>query len=144
MPDVTLKLTGAQLNRIKEDMSEKVEMLNDAEINALTQQVNQSINLPFINEEKEFVVFAKVIKWVDRQLYRILPNEYYELVKDASDGISEEEADKIIERATPMINNVVNIPVLSEKQESTLIDLLLSLIIKAMVKGFKLEEVALA
>jgi ABC-type uncharacterized transport system substrate-binding protein len=79
---------------------------------------------------------------LDRLLYRILPNEYYELVKDASDGISEEEADKIIERATPMINNVVNIPVLTEEQESTLIDLVPSLVIKAMVKGLKLEEVA--
>ena len=78
---------------------------------------------------------------VDRQLYRLLPNEYYELVKDASDGISKEEAVKIEERLTPLINNVVNIPILTEKQEEKLIGLVLSLIINAMIKGFKLEEV---
>ena len=69
------------------------------------------------------------------------PNEYYELVKDSTDGISKEEAIKIEERLTPLINNVVNIPVLTEKQEKKLISLILGLIINAMVTGFKLEEV---
>jgi len=139
MAEITL--TKQQLNQIKKDMDKRVEMLTDAEINAIAQKVNKAINLPFLNEEKEFIVFGKIIKLVDRQLYRLLPNEYYELVKDASDGISKEEAVKIEERLTPLINNVVNIPILTEKQEEKLIGLVLSLIINAMIKGFKLEEV---
>ena len=141
MPDVTLTLTKDQLDRINEDMNKKVEMLNDAEINALAQKINDAINLPFLGEDKEFVVFAKVIKWVDKQLYKLLPNEYYELVKDATDGISKEEANRIEERLTPLINNAVNVPVLTEKQEEKLISLILGMIIKAMIKGFKLEQV---
>ena len=139
MAEITL--TKQQLNQIKEDIDKRVEMLTDAEINAIAQKVNKAINLPFLNEEKEFIVFGKIIKLVDRQLYRLLPNEYYELVKDASDGISKEEAVKIEERLTPLINNVVNIPILTERQEEKLIGLVLSLIINAMIKGFKLEEV---
>ena len=139
MAEITL--TRQQLNQIKKDMDKRVEMLTDAEINAIAQKVNKAINLPFLNEEKEFIVFGKIIKLVDRQLYRLLPNEYYELVKDASDGISKEEAVKIEERLTPLINNVVNIPILTERQEEKLIGLVLSLIINAMIKGFKLEEV---
>ncbi len=139
MAEITL--TKQQLNQIKKDMDKRVEMLTDAEINAIAQKVNKAINLPFLNEEKEFIVFGKIIKLVDRQLYRLLPNEYYELVKDASDGISKEEAVKIEERLTPLINNVVNIPILTERQEEKLIGLVLSLIINAMIKGFKLEEV---
>jgi len=136
-----IKLTRAQLDQIKKDMTEQVDMLTDAEVNALAQKANQAIDFPFLNEEREFVVFAKVIKWVDRKLYQLLPNEYYELVKDSTDGISKEEAIKIEERLTPLINNVVNIPVLTEKQEAKLIGLVLGLIIRAMIKGFKLEEV---
>lgn len=139
MAEITL--TKKQLEKIMKDMDEKVEMLTDAEINAIAQKVNKAINLPFLNEEKEFIVFGKIIKSVDRQLYRLLPNEYYELVKDASDGISKEEAVKIEERLTPLINNVVNIPILTEKIEEKLIGLILSLIINAMIKGFNLEEV---
>jgi hypothetical protein len=137
-----ITLTSSQLAQIKKDMNEKVEMLSDAEINALAQKVNKAINLPFLNEKKEFIVFTKVIKWVDKQLYQLLPNEYYELVKDASDGISKEEAIKIEDRLTPLINNVINIPILTEKQEEKLISLILGLIINAMIKGFKLEEVS--
>lgn len=139
MSEITL--TQVQLDQIKNDINEQVEMLTDAEVNALAQKVNNAINFPFLNEEKEFVVFAKVIKWVDKQLYKLLPNEYYELVKDATDGISKDEAIKIEERLTPLINNVINIPVLSENQEAKLISLVLSWIIKAMIKGNKLEEV---
>lgn len=139
MAEITL--TKKQLEKIKSDMYEQVEMLTDGEINAIAQKVNKAFNIPFLNEEKEFIVFGKVIKWVDRKLYKLLPNEYYELVKDSSDGISKEEAIKIEERLTPLINNVVNMPILTEKQEEKLIRLVLGLIINAMVKGCKLEEV---
>jgi hypothetical protein len=139
MSELTLK--QSQLDQIKADMNEQVEMLSDAEVNALAQKLNAAINLPFLKEEKEFIVFVKVIKLIDQQLYSLLPNEYYVLVKDTTEGISEEEAKIIKERLTPVINKVINIPVLTEDQEENLISLLLGLIINAMVKGFKLEAI---
>ena len=138
MPEITL--TKEQLQKIQEDMFKTEEMLTDAEINAIAQKVNKSVNLPLINENKEFVVYVKIIKWIDRRLYQLLPNEYYKLVKNTTDGISEQEAKLIEKRITPMINNFVNIPVLTEKQEGKLIGLVLGIIIKAMIKGFKLEQ----
>lgn len=139
MSEITL--TKKQLEKISTDMNDQVEMLTAEEVNALAMKVNKAINLPFISEEKEFVVFVKIIKWIDKKLYQLLPNEYYELINDATDGISKEEAIIIEERVTPMINNVVNLPVLTEKQEEKLISIILGLIINAMVKGFKLEQV---
>lgn len=139
MSEITL--TKKQLAQIKKDMNVQVEMLSDAEITALAQKVNRVINLPFLNEKKESIVFAKVIKWVDKQLYQLLPNEYYELVKSTTDGISKKEARQIESRLTPLINNLINIPIITEKQEGKLISLVLGLIINAMIKGFKLEEV---
>ena len=141
MTEITL--TKNQLESIKNDMK-GVEMLKPEEVNALAQKVNKAVNLPFIKEEKEFIVFAKVIQRVDRALYQLLPNEYYLLVKDSSDGISKEEAIVLEERLTELINNVVNIPILTENMERKLISVILGLIIKAMVKGFKLEEAELA
>jgi len=138
MSEITL--TKKQLKKIKNDMKE-TEMLTDAEINAIAQKVNKVTNLPFLDEEKEFIVFGKIIKRIDQVLYNLLPNEYYELVKDASDGINKEEATKFEERLTPTLNNLINIPVLTENQEQKLIGFVLSIIINAMVKGLKLEEV---
>lgn len=140
MSEITL--TSNQLKQIEKDMNEQVDMLTVSEVNALAKKVNLSINLPLLGEEKEFIVYVKIIKWIDKKLYQLLPNEYYELVNNTADGISKKEARQIEERLTPLINNVVNIPVLTEKQEGKLIGLILGLIIKAMVKGFKLEEEA--
>ncbi len=62
-------------------------------------------------------------------------------MKDTTDGITKEEALVIEERLTPLINDKIDIPVLSEKMEAKLIGLILGLIMNAMVKGFKLEEI---
>ena len=133
-------LTDDQLKQIKKDMNEKTEMLTDAEIMVIAKKVNAAVNFPFLKEEKELKVFVKIIRLVDKKLYQLLPNEYYELVKDATDGISKEEAKRIRKRLTPLINNVINIPVLTENQEAKLIGAVLDLIINAMVSGFKLEQ----
>lgn len=139
MPTVTL--TTDQLVQIKKEMNEQIEMLTDSEVQALAHKLNEHINLPFLKPEKEFVVFVKLIKWIDKLLYQMLPNEYYSMVKDTSDGISEDEAENMKNRLTPLINNVVNVPVLTEKMEAKLIGLILGFIINAMIKGFKLEEI---
>jgi hypothetical protein len=135
-------LTSGQLDQIKSDMSESIQMLSDAQVNALAQQVNKAVNLPFLREEKELIVFAKIVRLIDQKLYQLLPNEYYELIKDANDGISKDEAAVIEQRLAPLLNKAVNLPVLSEKQEEKIIGLILGVIVNAMVKGFKLEEIA--
>ena len=135
-----ITLTKDHLAGIANDMDNQEEMLTDAEINALAQKVNKKINLPFLSEEKELVVFAKLVKWIDRELYKILPNEYYSLIHDVSDGLTSQEATDLEIRLTPLINNAINIPILSEKLEGKLISLVLSGIMGAMVKGAKLDE----
>ena len=137
----TITLTEAQLAQIKQDMEIKEEMLTDGEINDLANKLNGKVDIPFLkDEEKEYRVLFKIIRFIDRTLYKLLPNEYYKMVKNTTDGISKEEAKELEGRLTPLINNLVNIPILTEDQEAKLIGLVLNLIINAMVKGFKLEE----
>lgn len=138
MAEITL--TDEQIAKILQDMNTQTHMLTDEEVNALVNKINKDINLPFLNEEKEAVVFFKIIRWVDRQLYALLPNEYYSLVHDATDGISQEELVRIRHRVTPLINKVVDIPILSEGLEEALIGIILDLILSAMVKGLRLEQ----
>jgi len=140
----TLTLDKATLEAIKTDMNEKSEMLSDAQINALAQKVNDAINLPILGEKAEFKVFAKIIRVIDRKLYELLPNEYYELVNDASNGISEDDALRLEDRLTKLLNENINIPFISEAKEEMLIRLVISQLVRAMVKGFKLAEKPIA
>ena len=136
----TITLTKEQLQQIQSDMYWQSHMLNDEEVNALAHRVNNAINIPFLGESKEFIVFVKIIRWIDTQLYNVLPNEYYELVHNAHDGISGEEANQITDRVSKLINKVIDIPIVPEAVEGLIINMVLGLIIHAMVKGFKLEE----
>lgn len=134
-------ISAGQLEKIKNDMDKRTEMLTDAQVVALATKVNRAVNIPLLNEGKELVVFTKIIRLIDRALYKNLPNEYYELVHNSADGISPAEATVLEERLTPVINKVVNIPFLTERMEGKLIGLAVGIIVNAMVKGFKLEEV---
>jgi len=137
----SIELTAEQLAKITQDMNLQIDMLTDEEIAALAVKVNEKFNVPFLSEEKEFIVFVKIIKWIDRQLYAILPNEYYELVHDSSNGISDKEMVAIRARISPLINKVVDIPILSEGVEEMLIGFILDIILSALVKGFHLETI---
>lgn len=133
-------LDQAGVSQMKDDMNNKTEMLTDEQVNALATQVNGAVNLPLLGEQAEFRVFAKVVRLIDMKLYETLPNEYYELVNDASNGISEEDASKMEERFTTVLNKKVDIPFISEKKEQIIIGIVIGQIIRAMVKGFKLAE----
>ena len=136
----TLTLDKASLDQMNTDMNVKVEMLSDEQVNAIAQKVNVAVNLPLLGEKAEFRVFAKIVRVLDRKLYEVLPNEYYQLINDASNGISAEEASKMEERLTKLLNEKVNIPFISERKEEMLIGIVVGQIVRAMVTGLKLEE----
>ena len=140
MPEITL--TPEQLKKIREDMDKKVSMLSDEEINTLAKKVNAKIDIPiFFKEDKELIIFAKIIRWIDKICYKNLPNEVYELIKSTHDGISKKESEAIRKRLVPIVNNVVNIPILTEKREADLINLILKLLMSALIKGLNIQEV---
>ena len=135
-----ITLTPEQMESIRNDYFMKVSMLTDAEILLVANKVNNVVNLPFLNEEKELIIIVRVIHWIDCKLYRLLPNEYYQLIRNSADGISQDEADLIVSRITPLISNLIDIPYIPESLEKRIIALVLSLIVNAMIKGFKLQE----
>lgn len=134
-----MKLNKKKFKKIKKD-AEGTQMLTDGQVAALAEKLNNEINFPIIGENLEELLLAKIIRRIDRKVYQLLPNEYYSLVKKSSDGISDEDAENIEARMTPLINEKVNLPFLSEEMEEKLIGFVLNSLINAMRKNLKLEE----
>lgn len=132
----TITLTDAQRLELKAQMDEQVEMLNDEEVEALASKLNEKIDIPFIKEGTEQTIFVKIVKKFDRILYKNLPNELYGLVKDASDGISDEDADKLKEVLGSRLNAQFDIPYIPEVLEQEIFEMLVGLIIAAMRHEF--------
>lgn len=131
----TITLTEEQRQKIVKDAEETKMLLTDEEVEKIASKVNEKINLPFLSEDKEQIVFVKIVRLLDRSLYTLLPNEIYECIRMAQDGIDSEEAETIKTRITKAINNLVNLPFLTENQEEILFGIVIGIIINAMMKG---------
>lgn len=133
-------LNQQQLDVIKNDLSQTKEILTDAQVLALAQKVVSIVKIPFGTEEIKLKIVFKIIRLIEKQLYLKLPNEYFELLHDTADGLTQSEADALRKRLVPIINVLIDIPILTEEIEAFIIDLILGLIINAMVVGFKLDK----
>jgi hypothetical protein len=139
-------LNSTQIAQIKEDLGTDKEFLKDEEVLAIAENVKAKIpfKIPFLSDQTVLTILFKNVRKIDRELYKLLPNEYYELVRNLSDGISSDEAKELIRRLTPLINKLIDIPILSEAIEAAIIEFVLDQIVNALVKGFKLSESAIA
>lgn len=132
----TIQLTKEKHKQIQDDMDQKIEMLTNEETEKLATLLNEKINLPFINEEKEKTIFVKLVKQMDRVLYQNLPNELYGLVRDVDDGISEEEAEDLKRLLAPILDKKIDIPYVPEEMEKSIFEIFISLIVRGMKKGY--------
>jgi len=135
-------LTEEQREIIRRDMDSQIEMLSDEEVEALASKLNKKIDIPFIPEGTEQVIFVKTVKQFDRMLYQSLPNELYGLVKNASAGISEKDAEALKLVLGTRMNNRLDIPYVPEWVEQEIFELLLDLIVKAMRKKYSIIDQA--
>ncbi len=136
MPLLTLTMELLKKGKI---MNTFVDVLSEQEIAILAHRVSKVIDQPFIDKERDLLIFTKIIKGIDRELYQLLPYDYYMLVKDETEGVSREIAEEIERRVIPIIINEINIPILNERQKEKIIGIIIGLIVNAMVKGFKIE-----
>ncbi len=133
----SITLTKKQHEGIIKDASGS-SMLTPKQLELLASRVNAMVNIPYLNEEQEQKVLVKAVRAVDLFLYDQLPNEIYGLIKDASDGISQEEAERMSKRLAQIANERVNLPYLTEWMEQKIFEMLIGFILNAMVKGNKL------
>ncbi len=131
----TIVLTAEQRSNILLDADRKIEMLSENELESIATKLNGVVNLPVIGEAKEQVILVKLVKTIDRFIYQRIPNEIYELVRNSSDGISDEEARLIEERLASGLNNGINIPYLTERMEQRAFEFVIGVIVNALRKN---------
>ena len=132
----TITLTDIQRRKVKDEMDNQIQMLDDDEVEALATKLNEQINIPFIAEGTEQTIFVKIVRNFDRILYDNLPNELYGLIKNASDGISDKDAEQMAVILGRRLNTKIDIPYVPEIIEQEIFTLLIRLIVNAMRKEF--------
>ena len=132
-----ITLNNTQLTLIERDLN-GLEVLNPSQIFTIASQIEKKITLPQIDVEDNYRVICKIIKKIDRNLYKILPNEYYLLINNKNKGITEKETHLIQERLSEILQKKIQIPFLSKNDEQIFIEFVVISITKAMQVGNKL------
>lgn len=133
-----ITITEEQYRKILADADERTEMLTPDEIAIIATKLNEKVNVPIITERAEYTMLIKIVRDIDRFLYKLLPNEIYGLVRDSADGISEEEAENMSRRLAKLVNKYIDIPYIPEGIEEKIFQLGIGIIVDAMRKNFKL------
>ncbi len=136
----SITLTDEQREQIANDMDVQIEMLNVDEVEALATKLNAKIDIPYIKEGTEQTIMVKIVKKIDRLLYRKLPNEIYGLVKNSSDGISDEDARQLKAVLATRINKEFDIPYIPEWIEQEILEMAIGLLVNGMRKNFSVME----
>lgn len=83
-------------------------------------------------------LFMWVVKRMEGVLVAHLPQSFVDKMNDLSDGV--DNLDEFKDRLTQLLNEKVNIPLLSEKVEEKLFGLLIDIVIDALNLGRRLQD----
>lgn len=103
---------------------------------SLVQKLSPQIKLPFLSEDGKVLM----IRWVIAQVAKLVPPWVLKALESASDGIDEEERAYFEDLITKQVNDLVNIPVIGESVEETLIRPVVKQLLDQALHGFSLHN----
>jgi len=129
-----ISLNNTQLLLIERDLN-GLEILMPMQIFTIAGKIDDQIKFPKLETNEKYKVICKIIKKIDRAMYTILPNEYYDLINIEKKGIENKEAEVMKQRLVNVLCKNVDIPVLTEYDETKFIEIVVNSITQAMIKG---------
>ena len=115
--------------------------MTEEEIRDLAQRLNEKINVPIIDENKEEQIFIKIILKIDTFLYDHLPNEFYDVIRSTDRGIDNKEAKRLVRRLTKIANDKIDIPYIPEFAEKFALKFVIGIVVKAARKHLDFQKV---
>ncbi|WP_226661749.1 hypothetical protein [Microbulbifer aggregans] len=137
MPSIISELTEEEFKGLLDEYfapPERRMKMTEVEVKALAQVLNAKIDIPIASEMWEEKIFIKVVLKIDTFLYDNLPNEIYDLFRSLENGISDQEASRLLGRLSKLANEKINIPYLPESAEYVAIKCVLGIMLNAARK----------
>jgi hypothetical protein len=109
--------------------------LSEADVKELATQLNAHIDVPFIPEVAEQVY----IEFVLGKAVGVIPAELVIFLIDASDGLTAEEIQHYENLITTSVNTIIDIPLVSETMEDSLIRPVVHQLMQYALSGVALQ-----
>jgi hypothetical protein len=101
---------------------------------------NALIDIPWVPEEMEQIMFEHAINILERVLQEALPDVFHELMRTAEKGIDPAQVPAFTERVINSAGAKVDLPYLNEEQETQFLRLIINPMVKSMAKGKNLTD----
>jgi len=117
-------------------------MLSNEQIKVIAKKVNKKIDIPVIGEKFEEKIIIKALSKINAVLDEHLPEDFSSLLDDTKDGFepgSFADLEKIKDNIVSFLNKKIDLPILGEKGERKLFEIVIDIIVDAFRKGEKLQ-----
>ena len=109
--------------------------LTEADVKDLATQLNAHIDVPFIPEVAEQVW----IEFILGKAVGVIPAELVIFLIDASDGLTEDEVRHYEDLITTTVNKIIDIPLVSENMEESIIRPVVHQLVQYALSGVSLQ-----
>lgn len=100
----------------------------------LTDAINLQLDLPFLNEDGE----RRVIYWAVSKVAEFIPADMRQLFVDASDGLDDEELERLKAFVVSFLNRAIDIPMFPEILEANLFEAVVDAVFGFARKGLSI------
>lgn len=114
--------------------------LSHIQVRDIATYLNKKINIPFIGEESEQVIFEGLIDLVARSAISFIPAQWGQFLNDNKEGFDPARKDELVEWLTSKINAVIDVPLMGEEAEAAIIRPVVEVIIGGLMMGATLDE----
>ena len=120
-------------------------MLTQAQTNRVAAMLNNMVDIPFITEEMEQPLFENAVSLIVGSLISVLPDQIRSMMEqylnNPEEGIGEENVQEFSDNLLRTLNRKLDIPLLGEDQEASILEYFSDMMGKGMVKGATFDNV---
>jgi hypothetical protein len=121
----------------------KSSILTAAQIASIVVIVNKKVDLPIIGEKIEEKLIEPIVESIVKVIEDKLPPKFVEFIQDALKGFDPEDKDALrilAQNFVRRLNAEVNIPLLSEKQEQQIFEIVVDILFDALQKNKNVDN----
>lgn len=106
----------------------------------LAQLLDKKFNLPLVRGQREYRVWIKFVTAIDEIITARVQDEYLAAMNDPDFQIEEEFVAALKENLTPILSDLLSVPILPGPLKRKMINLILEVIVGALAKATTLDE----
>lgn len=107
----------------------------------LAKALDKKINIPLLSDRREKDIFLKVVREIDRQMERLIPDEILGALNSGSVQVEDIVSSALKDNLVPLLSDLISFPFLPRKIRDKILDFVVETLVDAMASATTIDEV---